>query len=324
MEDDKLKTSDFEKILRYEKQLKVLEDVGHAFSEAGIEFIALKGAVIRNLYAQPWERVSADVDLLIKPEKLSKAEKALSLIGFEKKAKNSQHMVFYSQSKVMLEVHFTLCDFKRLPKGSEVLEKIFDDGCIKKDECEYIMKDEYFYLYHIFHIAKHLVSGGVKKRDIYDTYLLNTAIDFDKEKREDILQKAGLLKFERALKTLSEYEYGEGELIDDAKALKECIESTDMMRAACMAFEGENGRAKYILLRLFPPLSLQKNAYPYLKKAPFLLPFSWIERAINLLSNGFGSGLKHDAEKVFSVKKDDVRAAADLLSRLELIQKNLS
>ena len=53
---DELKTEELGLIVRYEQQMKVLEDVRTCFDAAGIEFIALKGAVIRNLYEQPCQR----------------------------------------------------------------------------------------------------------------------------------------------------------------------------------------------------------------------------------------------------------------------------
>lgn len=40
------------------------------------------------------------------------------------------------------------------------------------------------------------------------------------------------------------------------------------------------GRGKYLFGRLFPPFRTMKQAFPVLKKLPFLLPFFWIWRIL--------------------------------------------
>ncbi|MDO5331321.1 MAG: nucleotidyltransferase family protein [Bacillota bacterium] len=329
---DELKNEDLNLLVRYEKQLKVLDDIRALFGAAKIEFVALKGAVIRNLYDQPWQRRSADVDILIKPEKLQRARSVLIEGGYKSFEKNSQHMVFYSPSRVMLEVHFTLCDYKRLPKGTLILENIWEKGCIRASstamtgfgESEYVMTDEYFYFFHIYHLAKHLISGGVKQRDVYDTFLLNTKIKFDKTKRDELLINGGLKKVADELYKMANVMYAKpenspSEDTEYNKALEYYISHPELAYAANLAFEERNSRFKYLLTRLFPPFDLQKKAYPYVEKCPFLLPLSWLQRGYNLLTHGYAKKMKSMTSGTTSAKKEDVEKLKNLFSDLELI-----
>ena len=58
--------------------------------------------------------------------------------------------------------------------------------------------------------------------------------------------------------------------------------STLTLHAAEMAHSGKKARVNP-LASLFPPLGYMKNGYPFLKKAPFLLPVAWIKRLFGYL-----------------------------------------
>ena len=96
------------------------ERILHVLESAKIPHIALKGAVIRNLYPEPWMRTSCDIDILVPPEHLEAAIYSLTEnLGYKTDGKRHFHDVhLYSESKTHLELHFSILE------GSESLDKL--------------------------------------------------------------------------------------------------------------------------------------------------------------------------------------------------------
>ena len=55
-------------VYRYEGINAEIEEIKCIVEECSVPFILLKGAVIRFLYPEPWQRTSSDVDVLVKQE----------------------------------------------------------------------------------------------------------------------------------------------------------------------------------------------------------------------------------------------------------------
>ena len=60
-------------LLRYERINYDYREICRTLEDAGIEFLPLKGAIIRELYPQPWMRTSCDIDILVHEESLDAA-----------------------------------------------------------------------------------------------------------------------------------------------------------------------------------------------------------------------------------------------------------
>ena len=52
-------------LYRYESQCYVLEKICGVLEKEKIRYIPLKGAVIKEIYPQPWMRTSCDIDILV-------------------------------------------------------------------------------------------------------------------------------------------------------------------------------------------------------------------------------------------------------------------
>ena len=134
-------------IYRYENQNYELSQIKKTLSEAKIDFLPLKGAVIRDLYPEPWMRTSCDIDVLVKKCDIDRAvEHLIAELGYERDTKENYHDVsLYSSSGVHLELHFTLEE--NIPELDATLKRVWDHAApISDDSCEYRLSNEFFIL----------------------------------------------------------------------------------------------------------------------------------------------------------------------------------
>ncbi len=275
-------------LFRYEGQKFASEKMYAAFEEAGIDFIPLKGAVIRYLYPEPWMRTSTDIDVLVKKEDVDTAAAICEeKLGFTDKTVGPHDVTFFAQN-VHIELHFDLAE--RNTDANEIMADVFLSAK-KADGFEHnlVMDDAMLYLYHIVHIEKHFLSGGCGIRSIADLVFLDRTENTDIAKRNSLLKKAGLLTFANGIRELSKVWFENKkptELTDKLGfyIIKGGIFGNKVTKIA-IARAQKSGFA-YMWKRAFPPLWIMKPVYPILKKYPILLPVMHIKRIFGYLKDG--------------------------------------
>ena len=297
-----------------------IRNIKAVFEEAGIDFLPLKGAILRGLYPAPWMRVSGDIDILVRRDELAKAEQVLvDKLCYTVTREGAHHDHVNAPSGFHVDLHF------QLPEREEPAKPLLDgvwDRCVKaagKDH-EYRMDDDMFYLFHVFHAAAHFQMGGCGVRTVLDTWLLNHRLEADKAKRRDLLRQAGLLKFAEALETVAEVWFSGAE-DDGYRDVEEYIFTGGLFGgaqriAAAQARHGD--RATYLLRRAFPPVSVMRYVgYPVVAKWPVLLPACWVHRLVRGLVQGKGRLIPFELRKT---RKETERSEkiADLFFRLGL------
>ena len=138
-------------VFRYERINYTLNELCDALENAQIEFIPLKGSVIRDYYPEPWMRTSCDIDILIHESDLEKAVEVLTNnYGYIEKGKDSHDVSLFSPNNTHLELHYTLIEEDEVNSSAEVLKNVWKYA-ESKEGLKYhkILKDEYFYFYHI-------------------------------------------------------------------------------------------------------------------------------------------------------------------------------
>jgi Uncharacterised nucleotidyltransferase/SET domain len=77
-----VRSVDAPRAFRNLRMIRLLSRIGHAFNEAGVEVLLLKGAALNlTLYARPDERTMDDLDLLVRPGDIDAACAALEGLG---------------------------------------------------------------------------------------------------------------------------------------------------------------------------------------------------------------------------------------------------
>ena len=302
-------------IFRAERTDSELLAVTELFEKEKIEFLPLKGAVIRELYPEKWMRTSCDIDVLVKKEDLARAAEALEKSLEYKKLTEGDHDVgFMSPSGLHFELHFALIDSGR---GLEIFDDVWEHTYAKAEgEYRRYMTDEFFYLFHLVHMAKHVENGGCGIKPLLDLVFINKA--------DSLVKKEGFGKFSDAANKLANYWFCGGECDALCAELEKYILRAgvygNVNNAVAVGQVKKGGRTSYLLSRIFLPYDKLKYRYPTLAKHRWLLPFYQVVRWFGLLSNG---GVKRSANeiKVNSEMPDDSgRAVGKLLSELGLVK----
>ena len=104
-------------IWRAERMGQALIDIAELFEKEGIDFMPLKGAVIRPMYPESWMRTSADIDILVREEDDLRAAGLLkNRLGYtmESDAVSHHRSLIAPHNGPTLELHHALFSGTRL------------------------------------------------------------------------------------------------------------------------------------------------------------------------------------------------------------------
>ena len=274
---------------RYENLQFVLDKVCGVLENAKIPYIPLKGAVIKELYPEPWMRTGCDIDILVHEEDVENAAGIITeSLGYEHKGRGKHDIQILSTENIYVELHFSLLEEDASPEIAKVLEKAWDYAKPSEDgSYRYELSDAMFYFYHIAHMAKHFLGGGCGIRPFLDLWLMRKSKNYDTSEMNALLRKGHLSDFAKTAKRLSDVWFS-GEEHNRITLLMEefilnggCFGSRETKMLSEQQKAG--GRRRHILSRIFIPYEDLKLQYPVIKKYKFLTPVCEICRLCSLL-----------------------------------------
>ena len=289
-------------VFRHEKNTYEENRVAEFLEEQGIEHLLLKGSHFRSLYPEPWMRTSADVDILVKQEKLDLVIKLLcEKFAYKYEEKHSHDVSLYSPSNVHLELHYNLNSEKKLPEADELLENLWDYTCVVEG-CKYRRKfiPEMFYFYHIAHAAKHFINGGCGIKFFIDTWLYKNSNEYDSEKVANLLKKGDLDLFDEKVGRLVDVWFNGANRDDLTDRIESFIigggvyGSSENRVKIAQARTKNKSKFKYIWGKIFLKYDAMKYMYPVLEKHRWLLPFCQIHRWFAKLFKGRAKNAVND------------------------------
>jgi hypothetical protein len=269
---------------RSEQMKNVILNVSNVFEEEKIAFIPLKGSVLRDYYPNPAMRTSCDIDILIKKSDLKRAEKVLiQKLGYSPFHRDTHDIAFTSPDNVNLELHFDLIEKNVVGSAEKPLTKVWDSVILKENsKYHYLLSDELFYYYHIAHMAKHFLLGGSGIRSIMDVWVLNNKVSFDKEKRDSLLKKGGLLTFANKMEELSEIWFGTNKNSEGFETIESFLifggTYGNIQNQAVIKSQKKSNKLSYLLSRIWVPYDTLKFEYPSLNGRRYLTLFYQIKR----------------------------------------------
>ena len=277
---------------------------------AGIAYVRLKGVVMKDLYPDSTLREMSDNDILIPFDKRRAVRKIMSTLGYTVESYGKGHHDVYTKEPIYnFEIHISLFGSRH-----ESLCEYFSDFLeraerVSDSTCERRMRDEDFYIYMKAHEYKHYMSGGIGLRSLVDTYVFTSrksdSLDFDYITSE--CEKIGIAEYESRSRALAcklfapesrdmllSYFKGEGELdlTDSETEMLDYISSSGTygkvsqeIENAMHRYESEHkstkgAKLRFILRRVFPPMSFYKENAPIVYKVRVLIPFYCIGRLI--------------------------------------------
>lgn len=310
-------------VFRYERINYTLNELCDAFENVQIEFIPLKGSVIRDYYPEPWMRTSCDIDILIHESDLEKAVDVLTNnYGYIEKGKDSHDVSLFSPNNTHLELHYTLIEEDEVNSSAEVLKNVWKYA-ESKEGLKYhkILKDEYFYFYHIAHMAKHFLIGGCGIRTFLDLCILQN-IDKNVENRNKLLKQGRLLAFETASKKLSEAWFLNKEMDEVCFEMEEYVLNggvygSEKNRVNIQQTK-KGGKFKYAMSRIFLSYNYLKFQYPILQKHRWLMPICQVRRWFRLLFCGGAKRSMNELKLNQTLSENQKEKASRLIDALEL------
>ncbi len=303
-----------------------LASLTEALCRAKIVHLPLKGSHLRTLYPSPELRLSCDIDLLVHREDLASARETLTAeLGYTDNGEGTHDVQTVAPSGLHVELHFDLIEPDVLPEAAEVLSRIWEHAKPIRDGSHTLhLSDEFFYFYHIAHMAKHLtVAGGCGVRPFLDLFVLSRAGRCgDAAARSALLSRGGLARFEAAALELAGAWLGGGEMTPRAEALGEFILTGGVYgvveNRVAVAAGKRKSRFTYILSRFFPPFGAMARRYPLLKRVPILLPLLYVVRLLSPIWSGRARILMREAKATGALTKEERGGAEALLSELGL------
>lgn len=308
-------------LFRYETQNAELNAIKEVFEKNAIDFIPLKGAVIRGYYPEPWLRQSCDIDILVRENDVSRAINALEKdIGYKTKSKNYHDYSLFSESGVHLELHFNIME--NTDKLDEVLKNAWDHAR-KKDgkSYEYEFKNQ-FLLFHLYaHTAYHFLNGGCGIKPIIDDIILKNKLVHDKNKFDELLAAGGLKEFAEKIGLLGAVWFKGEEHNELTRAMEKYllnggVYGSGKNKTVVLRTE-KKSKTRSIVSRLWLPYKNLVTEYPSLKGKRILQPFYEFLRWCRLLK-------KDVRKKAFAEIRNNSQTTEETVKETEKMIKELN
>ena len=294
------------------QQNELIEKIKKAFDSGSIQYLMVKGTVIRSLYPYPEMRIMSDADILIKQEQYPRIREIMLSLGMTEEYE-SDHELVWKKDGFTVELHKHL-----IPTYNKDYYSYFGDGWrLAKEinqagECK--MTPENSFIYSFVHYAMHYRNRGIGVKHVTDFYvILENTPSLDMEYIEAELEKLNLLDFWRYTKVLIDVWFGEREADERTVFMtKKIFESgtfgTEENKVKSEAIRTSNTgkfmKVKKIFSLLFPTYKAMCQKYKVLKKVPILLPVMWVARWISTLFTP--SKIKNQKRQLDLLTKDGV------------------
>lgn len=313
-------------ILRYEKINYEYQRLCDFFEKEKIDYLPLKGSIIRPFYPYPEMRTSCDIDILIKPLNLEKATVLLQeKLNYRKDKVFAHDVSFFSESGVHLELHFQLQDDAN---SWEVKTGLFFNNvweyCTLESGCSYRykMNNEMFAAYNLVHTAKHFVMGGCGVRAFMDLWIIKHRIGFEESKLYAILSKCRMARFGRRALYLAECWFGDGKMDEFYESMQDYVIRGGLYSGKSNVIltlnSQKNSKFKYVLKRIFMPYKRLCISYPSLKSCPILYPIYLIIRWFRIIFGAGRSTARKELKFLKNINDKDRLAIRDLCDELGL------
>ena len=316
---------DLRRSIRQDYEIERLLD---AFEANQIDYLPLKGIVLRRYYPSPDLRYMTDADILLRAEQMALALQIAGELGYTLHSDSPHHAVLHLGAALTIELHRYLMDGKlseRIGSGWRL--------AIREESTQhgYAFSPEDLYCHLLAHMARHFTSGGVGLRSLIDLFLVvrHDQAKWDTRYLQQKIRDYKLEAFTSSLLKLAENWFGDDPTFNIDDELSRFILSSGMMGHAHHANvqkfsvgKGNPGdlgmKAKITLELIFPGRSNMAVRYPLLKRAPWLLPIAWLLRAGDVLVHKIVRlKVLHD---IWQVKASESRKMREMIEQLDLAE----
>ena len=312
-------------VYRCERNRDAYERVCALFEENGIDFMPLKGTLIRPYYPEPWMRTSCDIDILIHEEDLERAI-ALIFAHFDVKKreeKNYHDVPLLINQNIHLELHFNLDE--NIEATDAVLARVWENATLQEGwkHC-YVQSNEFLLLHLVAHNACHFIRGGCGARPFLDWWILMGNFSFDKELFNALVAEAQLTEFLDAMSLLTDVWFSGKAHTELTQTMEAYILSAGIYGSLdnhmIVVREKRGGRFGFIFKRIFLPYNDLKEGYPRLKRAPILYPYYTVVRWFRLIFRGWGERASYSFRVAAAPETEHTQSIKKMFYDLKLLK----
>ena len=310
-------------VFRHAQIRHELERISRAFEAAGVDFMPLKGSVIRKYYPRPEQRTSCDIDILVRPEDFDAASSVMeNELAMRFDARTAHDASYYSASKTHIELHYDLLE-NNDPSIRAVLDRVWDcSHPISEGSHCFEMESDMFVAYHIIHMAKHFLGGGCGVRPFIDLWIAKNKMGYDTDNLLNILSECSLEKFARSVILLSDVWFSGEAHTDLTREIENYLLSSAIYGTidnhVAIERHREGGKRGYYFKRLFMPYASLKKIYPRLEKYPVLYPFYQVKRWFRFILRGRLFHARAEIKALKGAPTDEQKRIIALCDELEL------
>lgn len=303
--------------LRYLMMEQAYAELCAIFDSAALQYLPLKGAVIRKLYPEPWLRTSSDIDVLIPEAALEQSVELLKREAGYTAGERTCHDYSLMGQKAHVELHYRLHDGEGTAQDA-LLDAVWDYAR-PTEGSRWEMKPAYLIFYCLAHMGRHLRTQGIGIRPLTDLFLLRRSAGASEDDVRSLCEAGGLLRFYETASSLSEVWYGGATHTPLTLALEQMALGGGVFgnhETAVYAQQRILGRgAEYYWRRLFLPKEEMRRRYPVLSERPSLFPVYYLKRLSRALGKNRKIRYEVELTKTASKQSEDF---ASLLAQLGL------
>ena len=272
------------------RQQRAISEISKAFEASQIDYMPVKGILLKQLYPSTDSRPMGDGDILIRMEQKDKAIDVMRSLGYEFD-KESAHEFVCVKPGICIELHKCL-----IPPYNKDYYAYFGDGWQLAEKASdttlYRMCDDDHFIYMFTHFAKHYRDGGISALHIVDfwIYTQNKSLNFEYIRSE--LAKLELERFFDNIMNTMRVWFGVAESTEmtdfiTARIFDNGAWGTDETKLKADSVKasksGKNASEKMTLNLVFPSAEKLQYRFPILKKHKYLLPVMWVVRWFDVL-----------------------------------------
>lgn len=246
-------------------------------SKNNVDYILLKGTVTKHFYPDTSMRMMSDVDILYRNKTAKDIKNLFEELGYVQTKSTPKDAMYLSPNQlVKIEMQQSLLD-DGFTDWLKYLDTIWD-RCENKTGNEYAMTPADFYIYHIVHMAKHFINGGVGLRHVLDTWVIkNHFKELDQAYVEKVLTELSLNTFNQQITNLCKYWFEDYTLsnTEDINLLSEYIFANGAFGNIGQQSVNESAAGKK--RKVFPDRKTMANYYgDVINRFPATIPFYWM------------------------------------------------
>ncbi len=317
-------------VVQEQEQLNAFDRITTAFEKSGIDYLPLKGTMLKGLYPKTEMRSMGDMDILVRPSQYAEIRSVMQQLGFSETGESDHEYQWHKPPFVHVELHKKL-----IPQSDPDYYAYFGEGWENflpdaEHKNRYFMRPEDELIFLLAHLTKHYRGKGIGVRHFTDIWVyLNKHPELDMEYIKSELKSMELdVFFGHVCDTVAVWFDGakpteitefitERVLSSGSYGTLEQYHVAEALRASTAAKSISKAKTKELWKLIFMPFSEMKVKYPILKKAPILLPIMWVVRwcAAVLLKR---KNIRIEQERLRKMNPDTVQQYRQELARVGL------